>query len=561
MNPPVDLTMWEWAEQSVVLSPRQPTAFPGLYRSSLNPYVRGVYDALKDPHTQTITVMKGAQTGLTLVAYVAVCYWIVQDPAPVLIVMPNEGLARSASENRIQPMIEDSPVIAAELMRDPDAFKKLEYRTKRAVVNLVGSNSAAQLASRPVRYLILDEVDKYPQEQVKEASAASLAIQRTKTYFNRKILEISTPTTTGGYINTQYESSDKRLYFLPCKACGVMQPLKWAQVKYNSNAETKIAAAGSYYECEKCGAKWTDQDKVAALARGEWRATGAAIMQGHAGFHISSLYAPWVRWSDLVGKWLKVKDSPTELRDFVNSDLGEPWVEEVERMEDESIAGRCAEYKKGELLSTVESYAPVYKDKERCVIVTCDVQKTYLVAVAREWFDGGDSALIDWAFVPGFDELEIFCKKHNPAYVGVDYGYATRAFEVFEYSLNYRAVPLKGADNISVPLRKVVLDPYEGKAGQGQSRLPTYTFASDTFKSLLMDMMRGESGKTWMVYRHIEAEYVKQVTAEERVSGEWRLRRGHTQNHLFDCEVMQLVMATAGGLYRTTWLQTDAKDS
>ena len=231
MEPPPEVSVWQWAEDNVVLSPRQPTAFPGLYRSGLNPYVRGVYDALQDPALHTITVMKGAQTGLTLVAYVFVCYTITQDPAPGLIVMPNEALARSASETRLQPLIEDSPAIAAELMRDPGAFKKLEYRTKRTVWNLVGSNSAAQLASRPVRYLILDEVDKYPQDQKNEASAASLAIQRTKTFFNRKILEISTPTTTSGYINAQYEAGDKRKFFLPCPACGVMQPLSWMQVK------------------------------------------------------------------------------------------------------------------------------------------------------------------------------------------------------------------------------------------------------------------------------------------------------------------------------------------
>ena len=307
-----------------MLSTRQPTAFPGQYRSGLNPYVRGVFDALQDPAVHKVTVMKGAQTGLTLVSHIWICYCAAQDPGPTLVVFPTENLARTVSENRLQLLFTDSPNMVEYILPGRDNFKKLEYKLKGALVNLVGANSPAGLATRPVRNLVLDEVDKYPQEQLREASAASLAIQRTKTFFNRKILEISTPTLSTGYINTQFEVSDKRYFELPCHKCGKPQRLVWSQVKWDDEAEPDVAAAGAYYECMYCQAHWSDLDKVAALERGEWVASTHGVVKGHVGFHLSSLYAPWVKWGDLVGKFIKNKDNTTELQDFINSELGEP---------------------------------------------------------------------------------------------------------------------------------------------------------------------------------------------------------------------------------------------
>ena len=51
---------------------------------------------------------------------------------------------------------------------------------------LAGSNSPASLASRPIRYLILDEVDKYDRFAGKEGDPISLAKERQKTFTTNK---------------------------------------------------------------------------------------------------------------------------------------------------------------------------------------------------------------------------------------------------------------------------------------------------------------------------------------------------------------------------------------
>ena len=44
---------------------------------------------------------------------------------------------------------------------------------------------------------------------------------------------------------------------------------------------------------------------------------------------------------------------------------------------------------------------------------------------------------------------------------------------------------------------------------------------------------------------------VKELTGKE---GEWKTKRGRSQDHLFDCEVMQLVMAYLHRVYRNDFL-------
>ena len=40
-----------------------------------------------------------------------------------------------------------------------------------------------------------------------------------------------------------------------------------------------------------------------------------------------------------------------------------------------------------------------------------------------------------------------------------------------------------------------------------------------------------------------EREYVRQVMSTHKVDGEWVRRKGYPDDHLFDCEVMQMALA------------------
>jgi phage terminase large subunit GpA-like protein len=59
------------------------------------------------------------------------------------------------------------------------------------------------------------------------------------------------------------------------------------------------------------------------LVEGEWRAHQP--FAGTAGFHISALYSPWQKFSDVVQEFLDKKDHPETMKTFVNLQLGECW--------------------------------------------------------------------------------------------------------------------------------------------------------------------------------------------------------------------------------------------
>jgi len=522
---PPERPMWQWCEDHIVLGARQPTAYKGPYSTDLNAYVRGVFDALQDTNVHTVTIKKGAQTGLSLVLHCALGYWICEDPDPMLLVMPNSAIGQSVSETRIQPIIEDSPRIAREMTGDPDDFKKMQYQLKQCVLNIVGSNSAANLATRPVRFLLLDEVDKFPEQTGKEARAVHLAIERTKTFeMFRKIIENSTPTTPSGHITVSYDRSDKRRYFVPCPKCGVMQVLEWERIKFDSKADPAIAARDAYYQCEndKCGHHWTDGEKEEAVERGEWRSTATSHDPGHVGFHLPSFYAPWVKWSDVVTNFLESKDVAADLQNFVNSTLGEEWTPPpVESIGAELILRRQAarDYRQ----ATVPTEDPVMLG------AMVDVQKQYLVYSV--WALGySDQYLIDHGQLPGpeaiTDDLlkrtyfDAAGKEYSVPYALCDAAYRTT--EIYTACLaDRRIVPIVGLHGVDFKPSEFII-PREvksfpgGKMFGGRQKLTLVHIHPSEFKDQFARALNDKGTVSVWFHNGIirDENYIKQLCGE-----------------------------------------------
>ena len=547
---PPDLPMWQWAERHVILGIRQPTAYKGPYRTDLTPYVRGVFDALKDDSIHTVTVKKAAQTGLSLVVHCAMCYWVCEDPDPVLLVLPSADIGRSMSETRLQPLIEDSERVAKELADDPDDFKKMQYQLRHCTVNIVGSNSAANLASRPVRWLILDEVDKYPEQTGKEARAVNLAIERTKTYeFMRKIVEISTPTNKAGHITVSYGRADQRRYFVPCPKCKTMQVLEFERIRFDSKLPVDEAAAGAYYECEsgKCEYRWTDGDKNNAVEAGEWRATARSHDPGHVSFHLPSFYAPWVKWSDVVTNFMDSKDIAADLQNFVNSTLGNEWQEPpVESIEGGLVIARqeACVYERG----------VVPTDKPCLVAAMVDVQKQHLVYSV--WaMDYSNQWMIDHGLLSTPDDVaSLFDRIYyhgtgaelRVAYVLNDAAYRTS--EIYEIALaDRRIIPIVGLHGVDFKPSEYIV-PREvksfpgGKMFGGKRKLTLVHLHPSEFKNQTSRALSEKGPVSIWFHKDIDDLFVEQMCGEvKRETKPDRFGQVHTfwekigKNDYFDC--------------------------
>ncbi|MGH8573986.1 MAG: phage terminase large subunit family protein, partial [Gammaproteobacteria bacterium] len=290
LTPDPLLTVSEWADRHRMLSTKA-SAEPGRWRTHRTPYLQAIMDCLSPTSpVERVVFMKGGQVGGTECGNNWIGYVIHHAPGPMMAVSPTVEMAKRNSKQRVDPLIEESPVlrelIAPHRSRDSgNTILAKEFRG--GVLVMTGANSAVGLRSMPVRYLFLDEVDGYPGDVEGEGDALSLACARTRTFARRKIFIVSTPTITGvSSIEREFEASDQRRYFVPCPQCGHRQWLRFEQLRW-----TRGKPETASYVCESCSAEIGEHHKTWMLEHGEWRAMAPENAGKTAGFHLSSLYS------------------------------------------------------------------------------------------------------------------------------------------------------------------------------------------------------------------------------------------------------------------------------
>ena len=296
-------------------------------------------DASSDPNVTEIVVMAGAQLGKTEVILNIIGYHIAHDPAPILCVQPtgHKGMAETFSKDRLAPMLRDTPCLKGKV-KDPRSRDSgnttLQKNFPGGRISMIGANSPAQLASRPIRIVLLDEVDRYPASSGSEGDPIELARKRSATFWNRKVVMVSTPTNKGAsIIEERYLQSDQRRFITICPHCEHEQTLEWRNVKWQKD---RPETAG--YMCEGCGVLWSDAEKNRAVKAGFWEATQG--FNGVAGFQISAIYSPWVTLEEGVRDFLKAKKLPEMLKVWTNTYLGETFEIDGDGVDDQDIPGK-----------------------------------------------------------------------------------------------------------------------------------------------------------------------------------------------------------------------------
>lgn len=295
-------------------------------------------DACSDPTISEVVVMAGAQLGKTEALLNIIGYHIAHDPCPILVLQPTLEMAQAFSKDRIAAgLIRSTPCLKGKV-KDPRARDSgnttLHKVFPGGAITMVGANSPSGLASRPIRLVLCDEVDRYPSSAGSEGDPIQLARKRSATFWNRKIVTVSTPTNKGSSrIEDAFELSDQRRYHVPCKHCEEYQVLKWGNVKWADDQPDTAR-----YMCEHCAALWSESDRTWSIRNGQWIAEKP--FAGVAGFAINGLYSPWTPLSDGVKDFLNVKKNPEQLRVWTNTYLGETWEDQGERVDDWALAER-----------------------------------------------------------------------------------------------------------------------------------------------------------------------------------------------------------------------------
>ena len=350
---PPTLRVSEWAAESRQLS-QESTSEHGSWNNDKVPYFVEVMNALNDPETEIITCKKSSQVGWTEVLLTILGYYADQDPCPVLFIEPTIEIAEAISKDRLDPMIRDTPALT-KIMNTGARNKKNSLRHKMfpgGHWTLGGANSPASLASRPVRVLIADELDRFPVSAGDEGDPLKLGEKRTTTYWNRKKFRGGTPTIKGASrTDEEFEKGTQEYFYIRCanKKCKNLQKLVWSQVKWPKDVNKETGEEihlwqQSYYECEQCKYQMDDNDITEGCKRGIWIADKPERGNYHRSFFINELYSQWVALAETVRDFLDSKDNMQTLKVWTNTSLGESFEIDVERLDDNFLYARRENY-------------------------------------------------------------------------------------------------------------------------------------------------------------------------------------------------------------------------
>jgi phage terminase large subunit GpA-like protein len=567
------LTISQWADRYRWLSQRA-SAEHGRWRTERTPYLREIMDCLSpmSPIERTV-FMKGAQIGGTECGNNWMGYIIHQAPGPMMSVQPTVEMAKRNSKQRIDPLIEESEVLR-KLVRDPRSRDSgntvLSKDFPGGVLVMTGANSAVGLRSMAARYLFLDEVDAYPGDVEGEGDPITLAMARTRTFARRKVFLVSTPKITGmSRIESAYEESDQRKYWVPCPTCREFQILKFAQLRW-----PKGDPQSATYVCEHCGQEIRNHQKHSMLARGEWRA-GAKGDGKTAGFHISSLYSPvgWFSWGDAAKQFEQAQKNPALLQVFVNTVLGETWTLLGEAPEWQKLYDRREDYKvglvpRGGLFLTAG--ADVQKDRIEVEIAAWGRGKESW-SVDYRVFEGDTSRAAVWEKLTGLLN-ESFTTESGLELpimqLAVDSGFAT--IEVYQWARRQggRVLVIKGdsrTPSLIGSASPVEVGPMGAKLKRGVRVWPVNSGMAkeELYRWLRQDRPTDEDvakgipfPSGYCHFPRYSEEYFKQITAEQLVTKivkgyrrhEWQKMR--ERNEALDCRVYARAAAGRVGIDR-----------
>jgi phage terminase large subunit GpA-like protein len=396
-TPPPRISVPAWADRYRKLA-KEAGSTSGQWSTSTVEVARGPMLAVTEPGVHVITVMVSTQLLKTALLENVFGYFAHLDPCPMLLLQPKEDAAEQFSKERITPLLRVTPVLR-ELIgsgRTRSSDETLLYKAfPGGFLALAGAGSPDNLARRPIRVLLADEVDKYP--ITREGDPIALAEERTASFgANWLSVRACSPTVEDeSRIADSYAESDQRRASVCCPHCGHRQFLDFFKhVEWDKDGGQHQTKSARIF-CEHCACMWSEGERLRSLAtvrfhqtrpftccghrhvpldayEEAWKASyeGAidrvwvwwasdrfevyralcpdcgrmAVENDHAGFQVSKLYSPWSKDkpADIARKWLAAKDDEDKKQAFWNTQLGLPYRRHSgKEIQLEALAGRC----------------------------------------------------------------------------------------------------------------------------------------------------------------------------------------------------------------------------
>ena len=330
-----------WADNYRVIS--SGNAEPGRWNTDRVPYQREIMDAFTQPGVHRVVVKSAAQIGKSEIMNNVIGRFAHLDPAPIMMIQPTIEMAQDYSKTRISPMLRDTKVLNHRFYTAKAKDETTESKTRdgnNTILSKIfaggrlimcGANSPAGLASRPVRVLLADEVDRFPASAGTEGDPVDLAAKRMTTFWNHVSGLFSTPTTEGASrIETEYLAGTQEEWRHECPNCGEFHVLRHTdmETKYEENRDKDghitVVVESVLWRCPDCGNKFTEREMKNAPQKYAVQ-NPIALKNGTRSFFINAFSSPWLTWKGVMKEWYEAKGDPVREQVVVNTRFGETY--------------------------------------------------------------------------------------------------------------------------------------------------------------------------------------------------------------------------------------------
>lgn len=352
MKPPEDLTASQWADKNRRLT-SESSAEVGKWRTSRTPYMFDILDSFTDPLIEHIVVVAASQVGKSETINNMVGYCIDQDPGPILLIQPTIDDVKRYSEMRIAPMIRETRCLKRKVA-DPKSRDAANTKRQKSfpggVLVMTGSNVAHDLSSMPIRYVFGDERDRWATSAGSEGDPWELAVARTRTFYNKKMVEVSTPTVKGASaIENSYNLGTMERWKTECPHCGEYVEVKFDNIRFEYEAAEKgdkkiFHITELFYVCPECGG--ISDEHTMKNQPAKWVATVPEARKHHKtrSFWLTAWVSPWATWESIILQFLQAGTDSAKLQVVYNTQFGELWEERGDMASEDDVMARREVY-------------------------------------------------------------------------------------------------------------------------------------------------------------------------------------------------------------------------
>lgn len=339
-----------WANDYRMLSAGV-SAEPGRWRTNRAPYQGPIMDAFTETGIEKVVVKSASQIGKSDIMNNVIGRFAHLDPAAIMMIQPTIDMAQDYSKSRIAPMIRDTKVLS-------NIFFDIKSRDSNNTILskifpggrliMCGANSPSGLASRPIRVLLADEVDRFPDSAGTEGDPVSLAANRMTTFWNHVMGLFSTPTNKGASrIEIEYLTGTQEEWQHECPNCKEYHLLRYLDMtcdyaeKKNKNGTKNVIIKSVKWRCPDCGFTFTEHEMRNTKQKYIIQ-NPQALANGTRSFFINGFTSPWLTWKKIMKEWLEAKGDPTREQVVVNTRFGETY-QQTGAFDDEQIFMRRRE--------------------------------------------------------------------------------------------------------------------------------------------------------------------------------------------------------------------------